>query len=94
MLEKYFIFGIFAALLLLIALLFGSIVICWRLRHLKKLALLNILKRQQLMNGRRYFSTYIINSAINSFIFKRLYRGTRADLSKIETPPKKTFSPI
>lgn len=82
MLEKYFIFGILAASLLLIALLFGGIVICWRLRHLKKLALLNILKRQQLMNGRRYFSTYIINSAINS-LFWRFSKKSRAALANL-----------
>ena len=82
MLEKYFVLGVFAALLLCIALLFGSIVVCLRLRHLKKLALLNVLRRQQLMLGRRYFSTYLINSAINR-LFWRFSQKSHAALADL-----------
>lgn len=82
MLEKYFVLGVFAALLLCIALLFGSIVVCLRLRHLKKLALLNVLRRQQLMLGQRYFSTYLINSAINR-LFWRFSQKSHAALADL-----------
>lgn len=82
MLEKYFVLGVFAVSLLFIALLFGGIVICLRLRHLKKLALLNILRRQQQMTGRRYFSTNLINSAVNH-LFWRFSKKSRAALAAI-----------
>lgn len=67
--EKYFILCFMVGLLGLIAAILGLIILYLRYKHLRKLAQLNILRRQQLFSGNALFSTYVVNKVIAKLFF-------------------------
>ena len=69
MLEKYFIFGGLGGLLALIFLIVLGFLTYWRFKHLKKLAQINILKRQQIYKESTFFSTLVVNKALAKLLF-------------------------
>ncbi|MDO4161512.1 MAG: hypothetical protein Q4D80_00710 [Pseudomonadota bacterium] len=67
--EKYFIAG-FAVLFMVFIIAFCcGIFFYWRLQHLKKLTQISVLRRQQLMTENRFFSTAVLNQAVNLLFF-------------------------
>ncbi len=68
MLEKYFIWGCLAFWAAAAAFL-AAIIIYLRFKHLKKLTRLNILRRQQLFNSTRFFSSDILDWAVGKLFF-------------------------
>lgn len=67
--EKYFFFAVLAGLIFFISGLFCVVLFYLRYKHLKKLAQLNILKRQQLSKQKHFYSTAVLEEAIFELFF-------------------------
>ena len=89
MLEKYFIFGGLGGLLALIFLIVLGFLTYWRFKHLKKLAQINILKRQQIYKESTFFSTLVVNKALAELFFSFSDKAKNALIYLIGGRPKK-----
>lgn len=89
MLEKYFIFGGLGVLFVLIVLIVLGFLTYWRFKHLKKLAQINILKRQQIYKEAAFYSTMIVNRALTELFFAYSAKAKDALIYLIGGRPEK-----
>ena len=90
--EKYFILCFMVGLLGLIAAILGLIILYLRYKHLRKLAQLNILRRQQLFSGNALFSTYVVNKVIAKLFFSFKSGARKALRNMVGGRPEKAVS--
>ncbi len=87
--EKYFILCFIVGLFCLIAAILSVIILYLRYKHLRKLAQLNILRRQQLFSSKALFSTYAVNKVITKLFFSLKGEKRKALVNLVGGRPEK-----